>query len=87
MKRRIFSDCILVFSLFFLPWWATTIFTLGFLILFRHPWEVLVIGFFIDFLYRIPAPSFFSTHLFFLLASFLFVISYVLKEHFTFELY
>ncbi len=86
-KRRLLSICVLCVSLFFLPWWATVVFSLGFLLLFSTPYEVIAVGFFLDYLYRIPSDSFVRSHIFFLTGGLLVLLSYLIKEHFTFELY
>ena len=85
IKKRIVVSVCLFLSLFLLPWWLTSFFAIVFLLKFDSPYEVLAIGFFIDYLYRILSGNFLSDNVFFLSSCLLFLLSYFLKEHITFS--
>ena len=77
MNKRILIDILLFLSLFYAPWWMTAFLSI----------EVIVVGFFLDFLYGTQDGSIFVSHIFFIIASCLVLITYPLKEHLILELY
>jgi hypothetical protein len=83
--KRLFFDFILVFSLFYLPWWLTSILGMCFVLIFVNPFEVLVIGIFLDSLYGEPNTSFWISHVFFALSSLWILVSLWLKEFLIFK--
>lgn len=54
MLKRIVSDIILFFAIFFLPWWGTIILAFVLMIYFKNFWEGVTAIFFIDLLYSVP---------------------------------
>lgn len=87
MNKRILIDILLFLSLFYAPWWMTAFLSLGFLLLFSNPFEVIIAGFFLDFLYGTQGGSILSSHIFFIIASCAVLVTYPLKEHLILELY
>ncbi len=57
---RILCDISLFLSLFYLPWWFTTILGVVFLIYFNHFYEIIIIGALADMIYGIPRKIFFN---------------------------
>lgn len=78
---RIFCDISLFSSLFYLPWWATAILGVVFLIYFDHFYEIIIIGIIADMVYGIPRKVFFDVEFVSTLAAvFLYLFSNQLKR-------
>jgi len=82
-KNRLMSGIILFLSVFFLPWWMTSLLALATLLIFPSPYEVLFIGIFLDALYVLPQSSLAESNLFFIISAVLFLLSFPLKERIT----
>lgn len=85
IRKRVLVSILLFLSLFFLPWWITSVFAIVFLMKFNDPYEVVAVGFFIDYLYRVFSGHFVLDHLFLLVSAGMLLLSYFLKEHITFS--
>jgi hypothetical protein len=84
-KRRIFFDVLLFISVFFLPWWISLgLITVG-IFIFDLYYESLIAAFIMDGLYSLFGVSFLSTFPMTVGVSALFLVSFLVKEHFSFN--
>jgi hypothetical protein len=74
MTSRIFIDIIIFFSIFYFPWWITTIFVIGGIFLFRNFYEAIFAGFLLDALYGAKTVEFYGFWFVFAASFFLFYI-------------
>lgn len=84
--QRILAIVALFFSLFFLPWWITSALSVVFVLFFIYPFEIFVVGLFLDGLFQITHGNFFLDHAFFISFSALIIASFWLKEHLVFRI-
>jgi len=82
MALRILSSFILLFSIFFMPFWVSVILALGAMLYFDLFWEAIPIFLLSDLLYGVNEIRFYNvTYVSFLLSSvLLFVIEFIKKE-------
>jgi len=83
--KRIGTVVAMVVSLFVFPWWVTCMLGIYFVLFFNKPFEIFIIALFLDGMYGIVQPNFFFTHIFFLGAVVVFIVSLWIKEHFMFK--
>ena len=84
--KRIAALVGLALSLFLLPWWITTVFGICFVLFFKNPYEVFLLGIFLDGLYGTQKLYFVYTHIFFIGTVVVFLISMWIKEHLMFRI-
>jgi len=82
-KRVVFS-IFLFLSIFVFPWWVTIAFSIFGIFLFGYFYEALIVGVFIDTLYGGTSGKFLSDYPATIGISILFLISFLLKENFSF---
>lgn len=81
MLNRFSLDILLILSIFLMPWWISTIFTVALLLYINSYYEAIFLGFFFDFAYSIPTELFFGFRFVFsVLFIFIFLISGPLKR-------
>ena len=87
MYKRIVSDFILLGVLFFLPWYCGAILATVLLVIFKHYWEVIVVGLMLDAVYSLSGVNFY-THFgsFTIIFSVMFAISETIKPKLRFYL-
>lgn len=83
---RVFADCLLFASVFFLPWWIVFIFASVSFFMFNDYYELLGAGFILDFMYGIPLSRYGEFQFIFSLSSLaLFFLFSSLKKRMRFS--
>jgi hypothetical protein len=84
-NKRIIFDIVLFFSLFFLSWWVSLALIIAGIFIFESYYECLVASLILDCLYSLFGVSFLSTFPMTVGVGAIFLLSFLVKEHFTFN--
>lgn len=85
LSKRVLFSVFLFLSVFFFPWWFTIALSVFGIFFFKSFYEALIVGVFMDTLYGGISGKFLSEHATTLALSVLFLVSFVIKENFSFS--